>query len=145
MNEILSKKEVKCEDASLQAPAAIDNAVEDKQTHEKTEPIDSKKIKGQAEKTAPSENLILGKFKSVEDLSKAYEELQKLQGKSSQELGTLRKELTDFGNLKEVSEKISSYQNSIIPVIQRDRDMYNSPEYFQNENFKEIFGCVIFR
>ena len=61
----------------------------------------SQKEEGQAEKVseektdlqAPSE-LILGKFKSVEDLTKAYKELEKFQGTQSEELGLLRQKAT---------------------------------------------------
>ena len=109
----------------------IENAVQN------TEKVDSDQSQGQAETKAPKKEMILGKFKSVEDLTKAYEELQKLQGKASQEVGSLRKELGEFGNLKELSAAISSYQDSIVPVIKRDRELYGS--YFQNEIFKEMY------
>jgi hypothetical protein len=113
--------------------------IEDKAASKVTENIDSKISQGQSEDSDPKDEMILGKFKSVEDLTKAYEELQKQQGKSSQEVGLLRKDLADYSNLKEVSEMLNSYQNSIIPVIQRDRDLYNTPEYFQNKVFKEMY------
>ena len=59
-----------------------------------TEPVSdnssdvSQQQEGQAE-NAPSE-LILGKFKSVDELMKAYEKLEKFQGLQSHELGKLR-------------------------------------------------------
>lgn len=100
---------------------------------------DLKENDGQAEISAPPQELILGKFKSVEDLSKAYEELQKHQGKTSAELGTLRKNLSEFNSLKEFSEKVSSLKDALIPQIQRDKELYDSPEYFQNPTFKEMY------
>ena len=135
-NLTLSNNQSKENETTL--PNKIDNNEKSVSIHN-DKPIDSKTSEGQADNKAPKEEMILGKFKTVEDLSKAYEELQKLQGKSSQEVGNLRKELADFSNLKEVSEKINSYQNSIIPVIKRDRELYNSPEYFQNNTFKEMY------
>lgn len=127
------KQNLKAEDSM---PNNIDNIEE---TEKNTDKIDSNQSQGQADTKAPKDEMILGKFKSVEDLSKAYEELQKLQGKASQEVGNLRKDLADYSNLKEVSGMISSYQNSIIPVIKRDRELYNMPEYFQNDIFKEMY------
>lgn len=100
---------------------------------------DLKENDGQAEISAPPQELILGKFKSVEDLSKAYEELQKHQGKTSAELGTLRKNLSEFNTLKEFSEKVGSLKDVLIPQIQRDKELYDSPEYFQNSTFKEMY------
>ena len=87
----------------------------------------------------PSEELILGKFKAVEDLVKAYEELQKRQGQSSQELGNLRKELAGVNELKESLQFISSKKEEFIETIQRDKAKYSSPEYLQDPTFKEIY------
>jgi len=136
MIENLATQETQNLTAETSMPNNIDN-IED--NAKRNETIDSKQSDGQSEKSDPKDEMILGKFKSVEDLSKAYEELQKQQGKSSQEVGNLRKDLADYSNLKEVSGMISSYQNSIIPVIKRDRELYNSPEYFQNNTFKEMY------
>ena len=100
---------------------------------------DSNENDGQVEASTPSQNLILGKFKSIEDLSKAYEELQKHQGKTSEELGSLRKDLADFNSLKEISEKVCSLKGALIPQIQRDKELYDTPEYLQNGTFKEMY------
>lgn len=87
----------------------------------------------------PQENLILGKFKSVEDLSRAYQELQKHQGHSSEELGNLRKEMATLGSFKEQCNFFNAIQNEFVDVIQRDMAKYTAPEYFQDETFKEIY------
>lgn len=109
----------------------IDSAISNSLTNDS-------KIPGQSD-SDPEKELILGKFKSVEDLSKAYEELQKHQGKTSEELGSLRKDLADFNSLKEFSEKVCSIKESLIPQIQRDKELYDKPEYLQNETFKEMY------
>ena len=137
MEENLITQEQQTETTEFSMPNEFEN-IENNASPKTTETIDSKS-QGQSEKSDPKSEMILGKFKSVEDLTKAYEELQKLQGKSSQEVGSLRKELANFTNFKDVSEIISSYQNSIIPVIKRDKELYDSPEYFQNEVFKEMY------
>ena len=138
MEENLVTREKQFETAEISMPNSFDN-IEDKAVSKNTESVDSKNSLGQSENSDPKDGMILGKFKTVEDLTKAYEELQKLQGKSSQEVGNLRKDLADYSNLKEISEMLNSYQNSIIPVIQRDREYYNTPEYFQNDVFQEMY------
>ena len=138
MDENLVSQDKQAETAESAMPNNFEN-IEDKAISKVTEKIDSKIPQGQSEDSDPKDEMILGKFKSVEDLTKAYEELQKRQGKSSQEVGSLRKDLADYSNLKEISGMLNSYQNSIIPVIQRDRDLYNTPEYFQNKVFKEMY------
>ena len=128
------KQETQTPKSEQTAPVNTDNA---EQTSENTESVKQKE--GQSEKSDPSDGLILGKFKSVEDLSKAYEELQKFQGKSSEELGSLRKELAGMNTYKELAANLNGYQNSIKSVIERDKELYNTPEYLQNSVFKEIY------
>ena len=105
----------------------------------------SQKEEGQAEKVseektdlqAPSE-LILGKFKSVEDLTKAYKELEKFQGTQSEELGLLRQKATlseDLIKAWEHQQAIEKAQESLQQVAQK----YNSPQYFQDPSFREIY------
>lgn len=90
---------------------------------------------GQAQ--APSE-LILGKFKTVEDLSKAYKELEKFQGVQSQELGILRQKSEICEEVNKAWEKHQSLEKAeanLKDVAQK----YNSPSYFQDPSFREIF------
>ena len=129
------KQETQISEPAQTAPVNTDNAG---QALENTESV--KQNEGQSERTDPSNGLILGKFKTVEDLSKAYEELQKHQGKSSEELGSLRKELANMNTYKEFAANLNGYQNSIKAVIERDKELYNTPEYLQNPVFKEIYS-----
>ena len=129
------KQETQISELEKTAPVNTDNA---EQISENTESV--KQNEGQSGRTDPSNGLILGKFKTVEDLSKAYEELQKHQGKSSEELGSLRKELANMNTYKEFAANLNGYQNSIISVIERDKELYNTPEYLQNPVFKEIYS-----
>ena len=87
----------------------------------------------------PSNELILGKFKTVEDLSKAYSELQRHQGQSSKELGELRRENQSINGFKENLESLIELQNSIQEVLIADKDKYNQPEYFQEPTFRELY------
>lgn len=87
----------------------------------------------------PSEALILGKFKSVEDLSKAYQELERRQGVSSAELGSLRKNVSELREVSRVFDLFKKSTGEIQEYLDRYKDKYNTPEYFQDPSFKEIF------
>ena len=87
----------------------------------------------------PSEELLLGKFKSVEDLSKAYQELQRQQGNSSDELGYLRKELASMNSIRKSLEQYQNMQSIVASKIREDQEKYNSTEYFQDPTFREIY------
>ena len=101
----------------------------------KTEPI----AEGQAEAAtvaeAPSE-LILGKFKSVEDLSKAYQELEKHQGLQSEELGILRQNSAMFKGVQQAWAKEREVKEAEAEIKEAVKK-YNTPEYFQDPSFKE--------
>lgn len=96
-----------------------------------------KENEGQAQADAPS-NLILGKFKSQDDLIKAYQELEKYQGIQSQELGSLRQDTAMLGNIKQAWEKEKSIQDAE-KDLRAVAEKYNTPEYFQNPTFREIY------
>ena len=83
-------------------------------------------------------NLILGKFKSVDDLTKAYQELEKNRGLQSEELGHLRQNSAMLNNINKVWEK----QNQIMEAkdeLMAASEKYNTPEYFQDPSFRELF------
>lgn len=87
----------------------------------------------------PSSNLILGKFKSIEDLTKAYQELQKFQGQSSEELGQLRKESNSTNGLFNSLLEAISMSNELSETLREAREKYDTPEYFQDASFKELY------
>lgn len=95
-------------------------------------------IEGQANNEAPSEELILGKFKSVEDLSKAYKELERHQGIQSEELGELRQNSAILNSIKQAWEKENSIKNAEAELKEAAKK-YNSPEYFQDPSFREMY------
>ena len=92
----------------------------------------------------PSEELILGKFKSVEDLSRAYEELQKRQGQSSEELGNLRKEIAGVNEFKKYLNFFNAKKGEYLETLQRDVEKYSSQGYFQDPTFKEIYQEALY-
>ncbi len=96
------------------------------------------KEEGQVENQTPSSELILGKFKSVEELSKAYQELEKHQGIQSQELGELRQNTSAINLIKEAwakEEKIKNASNELQEIARK----YNTPQYFQDPSFREMY------
>ena len=93
------------------------------------------KQEGQAD--APS-NLILGKFKNVEDLSKAYRELEKHQGIQSEELGVLRQNSVRLNNIVQSWEKEKNIKNAE-KDLREVSEKYNTPEYFQDSSFRQIY------
>ena len=88
------------------------------------------------DKSLNPSTLILGKFKSTEDLTEAYRQLEKLQGNQSSELGMLREKVASMDKTDEVLNLFKSiYENRT--VIQESARKY--PEYFADPSFKQIY------
>lgn len=91
---------------------------------------------GKEDKSSDPSDLILGKFKSTEDLTEAYKQLEKLQGNQSSELGMLREKVASMNKENEAL----NFLKSIIENksnIQEDAKRY--PEYFADPSFKQIY------
>jgi len=86
------------------------------------------------------EELILGKFKNVEELAKAYQNMQTQSGQQSKELGELRKKAEEFDSLKAQSEQEEILKQTAQNYINNVRPKYDKEEYFKNKEFNEIFG-----
>ena len=117
-----------------------DKVSENSNTTKTTEQIEGQantEVKQDSATPAPS-SLILGKFKSVEELTKAYKELEKFQGTQSEELGLLRQKALiseDVNKAWEKQQQIEKAQENLKQVAQK----YNSPQYFQDPSFREIY------
>lgn len=117
-----------------------DKVSENSNTTKTTEQIEGQantEVKQDSATLAPS-SLILGKFKSVEELTKAYKELEKFQGTQSEELGLLRQKALlseDVNKAWEKQQQIEKAQENLKQVAQK----YNSPQYFQDPSFREIY------
>lgn len=98
--------------------------------------------KGQSLERDPADELILGKFKSVEDLTKAYEELQKYQGACSEELGQLRKVASSYDGLCTFINNFDKQFRQCLSELTEIKQRYDAPEYFQNPEFKAIYSAA---
>lgn len=119
-------------------PLVNDNSNEFRQNFAGSEVYGSEN-NGQSGNTDPNSELILGKFKSVEELAKAYDALQKKQGENSEELGNLRKQASEYNSLNEAFEQVQAMQKEFESLINQDREKYNTSEYFQDSSFREIY------
>lgn len=104
-----------------------DNSGDDRNTVTQTE--DEDKLKN------PS-SLILGKFKSTEDLTEAYRQLEKLQGNQSSELGALREKVASMNT---DNEALSFLQSIYDNKAQIQESVKKYPEYFADPSFKQIY------
>ena len=121
-------------------PAIVDNSLSEQVEIQKPDEINTQnQAEGEFFEHSKNPELILGKFKSVQELEKAYEELQKYQGRSSEELGSMRKELANLGDFKNLCDFYNTMHNEYLEVIERDKAKYSAPEYFQNPTFREIY------
>lgn len=124
-------------------PEKSDNSQTEK-TEVVSEPASVEKIndeEGQSsEEKDPSEELILGKFKSVEDLTKAYEELQKHQGSCSDELGQLRKVASEYDYLSVYAKDFSNQFCRCMSDLDEIRQKYKT--YFQNPEFESLYKAA---
>ena len=143
MEENQIQNELEVSNAQSEEPTSVDNSLEEQDEtvesasellEEEGQSFDTEEVEED-----PTEELILGKFKSVEDLVKAYEELQKRQGQSSEELGTLRKEIAGVNELKENLDFLNAKKEEYLETILRDKEKYSAQGYFEDPTFKEIY------
>lgn len=91
--------------------------------------------KSEEGKSEDSSELILGKFKSTEDLTKAYQQLEKLQGSQSSELGALRSKVAENGRFNEnmkLLERVYENQSLLQEACKKHSD------YFYDPSFREL-------
>ncbi len=109
------------------------------ENYEVSEPEADNSETEQFEKEGQSEdpsNLILGKFKSVEDLSKAYQEIEKQRGLQSEELGILRQnavKLKDITDIWDKAKNVKEASDSIKEAVSKYE------KYFIDPSFKQMY------
>ena len=101
----MSKKDDTLMDNIFGADQAVEEEVEEKETEEEKEEEQEeeeqeeegqKETEEEEEEGQKEEKLLAGKYKTPEELEKAYQEAQKWGTKSAQEVATVRKELEDL-------------------------------------------------
>lgn len=86
--------------------------------------------------------LILGKFKTIEDLKTAYQNLQKQQGEQSVELGELRKLKQYLQQIAEKKQEEDARQSAKEEYINSYLAKYDNENYFQNDAFKKLYSAA---
>lgn len=110
---------------------------EPEQVSDNSQKQEVSEVKNEGQSQDPS-NLILGKFKSVDDLSKAYQEMEKYQGIRSKELGNLRQNTAMLHNIVNAWDVQAMVENGA-QELQATAERYNTPQYFQNPAFKQMY------
>lgn len=87
-------------------------------------------------------DLILGKFKSVEDLKTAYQNLQKQQGEQSVELGELRKLKQAIQQIAEKKQEEDLQESAKQEYVNNFLSKYDNENYFQNDAFKTLYSAA---
>ena len=83
-------------------------------------------------KSNDSSALILGKFKSADELTKAYQQLEKLQGSQSAELGSLREQIRGMNDIQSVVEKLGiilDKKNTLQEASQKYKEYFDDPSF----------------
>lgn len=86
--------------------------------------------------------LLAGKFKSVEDLSKAYIELEKKYGVQALELGDLRKIAEEYAEHKEMCRLNEQRLNEFKKLVKGMSEKYDSENYLKNKEFRDILTAA---
>ena len=94
-------------------------------------------LKESEDKSYDPSALILGKFKTTEDLTEAYKQLEKLQGNQSSELGMLRQKVA---SMNKDNEALNLLHSIIENKAQIQESAKKYPEYFADPSFKQIYS-----
>ena len=91
---------------------------------------------------ASSTGLLAGKFKSVEDLSRAYIELERKFGLQAQEVGELRRLAEEYSVHKQKCSRTQQALTEFQNFIQNMPEKYHSDNYLNNREFREILKAA---
>lgn len=88
-----------------------------------------------------SENseLILGKFKSVEDLTNAYKNMESQHGQQSKEIGELRKKAEMLDGLQKNFNKQVELFSGAKEYVTNIVNKYDKEQYFKNPEFNKLY------
>ena len=100
-----------------------------------TDNFETEQIENEGQSEDPS-NLILGKFKSVEDLSKAYQEIEKQRGIQSEELGILRQNAVKLKDITDIWDKAKNVKEAADSIKEA---VNNYEKYFIDRSFNQLY------
>ncbi len=83
--------------------------------------------------------LIMGKFKSVDDLSNAYKNMETKHGQQSKELGELRKKAEILDKIQKQVSDFQENNKAIKEYIDKNAEKYNKDEYLKNPEFNNLY------
>lgn len=106
---------------------------------ENTEVSENKAQQTQDVQSSDNSELILGKFKSLDELTKAYKNMESQHGQQSKELGELRKKAELFENLQKQSAEKSKHLNEVKDFVQKNVSKYDNEQYFKNPEFANLY------
>lgn len=104
--------------------------------------LDSQKTDDTVQNPKEENELILGKFKTIEDLKNAYQNLQKQQGEQSVELGELRKLKQALQQIAEKKKEEDLQESAKQEYVNNYLSKYDNENYFQNDAFKTLYSAA---
>ena len=84
-------------------------------------------------------NMILGKFKSVDDLANAYKNMESHFGQQSKEIGELRGKAQMLDNFLKNNEQKEKMSKVVKDYLENALGMYKKDEYFNSSEFTDLF------
>ena len=84
-------------------------------------------------------NMILGKFKSVDDLANAYKNMESHFGQQSKEIGELRGKAQMLDNFLKNNEQKEKMSKVVKDYLEIALGKYKKDEYFNSSEFTDLF------
>lgn len=84
-------------------------------------------------------NMLLGKFKSVDALTNAYKNMESHLGQQSKEIGALREKAQMLDNFLKNNEQKEKMSKVVKDYLENALGKYKKDEYFNNSEFTDLF------
>lgn len=84
-------------------------------------------------------NMLLGKFKSVDALTNAYKNMESHLGQQSKEIGVLREKAQMLDNFLKNNEQKEKMSKVVKDYLENALGKYKKDEYFNNSEFTDLF------
>lgn len=84
-------------------------------------------------------NMLLGKFKSVDALTNAYKNMESHLGQQAKEIGALREKAQMLDNFLKNNEQKEKMSKVVKDYLENALGKYKKDEYFNNSEFTDLF------